>query len=115
MDWSSMEHWLCMMDQWSMGNSMMNRSVMDNWCSVDNWCSMYYRCDMDSMGLGWCIWLRFWHIRVGFSLISHISNESIVMVSMVGHNLDTTIRQLDTVLSYISIMENRNLDKFAYP
>jgi len=33
------------------------------------------------------------------TLISHISNESIFMISMVGDNLDTTVRKLNSVLS----------------
>merc|ERR1719281_694269 len=48
---------------------------------------------MDSM-FDWCrgIW-------DSLTLISHISNESIFMISMVGDNLDTTVRKLNSVLS----------------
>merc|ERR1719430_2934491 len=69
------------MDNWgSMVDSMVDRG-MDNWGSM-----------VDSM--------RFWDIWVSFSLISDISNEPVVMISMVGDNLDTTIRELHTVLTF---------------
>merc|ERR1711953_1170630 len=37
--------------------------------------------------------------RVGLSLVSDISNEAILMVSVVGHNLYTAVRKLHSVLS----------------
>merc|ERR1712029_1280089 len=51
------------------------------------------RSSMDSV-FDWCrgIW-------DSLSLISHISNESIFMISMVGDNLDTTVGKLNSVLS----------------
>merc|ERR1719244_412058 len=70
------------------GSSMVD-SVVDG--GMDNWGSM-----VDSM--------RFWDIWVSFSLISDISNEPVVMISMVGDNLDTTIRELHTVLSFYNSM-----------
>jgi len=48
--------------------------------------------------------MRFWDIWVSFSLISDISNEPIVMISMVRDNLYTTIRELHTVLSFHNSM-----------
>merc|ERR1719266_601271 len=99
----SMEHWLSMVDcvrnSLDKGSSMRHRS-MDYRSSMvdslvdrgmDNWGSM-----VDSM--------RFWDIWVSFSLISDISNEPIVMISMVRDNLYTTIRELHTVLSFYNSM-----------
>ena len=91
----SMVHWVG--NHWgSMGH---NR---DNWGSmvghrvgshkgsmvghrVDNWGSMMsHWVDRGLVG-------RF---RVGLSLVSDISNEAILMVSVVGHNLYTAVRKL---------------------
>jgi len=88
MDRGSMEHWLSMVD------SMMDRS-MDKGSSMDD------RSMMNGMvNRGWCIWFRFWHIFLGHSFIFHISDEPVLVVSMVGHNLHTTIGQLYTVLAF---------------
>merc|ERR1719443_2208306 len=65
------------------------RSSMGN-----NWgMSHMMRSSMDGV-FDWCrgIW-------DSLTLISHISNESIFMVGMVGDNLDTTVRKLNSVLS----------------
>merc|ERR1711982_180981 len=48
--------------------------------------------------------MRFGDIRMSLSLISDISNESIVMVSMVRNNLHTTIRKLNTVFTFHNSM-----------
>ena len=87
MDRGSMEHWLSMVDSMvdrsmDKGSSMMDRSVMDG-----------------MMNGGWCIWFRFWHIWLGDSFIFHISNIAALVVSMIGNNLHTTIRQLYTILA----------------
>jgi len=99
----SMEHWLSMVDcvrnsmdkrssmryrSMDYGSSMVD-SVVDR--GMDNWGSM-----VDSM--------RFWDIWMSFSLISDISNEPVVMISVVGDNLDTTIRELHTVLTFHNSM-----------
>ena len=88
-------------NDWSMSNMM--RSGMSNKRGMvshkrssmgNNWCmSNMVWSSMDSM-FDWCrgIW-------DGLTLISHISNESIFMISMVGDNLDTTVRKLNSVLS----------------
>merc|ERR1719270_1382217 len=52
-----------------------------------------YRGVMDRM----VDWLS--NIWDGLTLVPHISNEAIVMVSVVGDNLDTTVRKLNSVLS----------------
>merc|ERR1719278_2394633 len=83
-----MEHWLSMVD--CVRNSMDKGSSMRH-RGMDNWGSM-----VDSM--------RFWDIWVSFSLISDISNEPIVMISMVRDNLYTTIRELHTVLTFHNSM-----------
>merc|ERR1719250_84633 len=44
--------------------------------------------------------MRFWDIGMSFSLISDISNEPVVMISVVRDNLYTTIRELHTVLTF---------------
>merc|ERR1719410_1809101 len=38
-------------------------------------------------------------LRVGLSLVSDISNKPILMVSVVGNNLDSAVRKLHSVLS----------------
>ena len=81
-------------NDWSMSNMM--RSGMSNkrGSMGNNWCmSNMVWSSMDSM-FDWCrgVW-------DGLTLISHISNESIFMISMVGDNLDTTVRKLNSVLS----------------
>merc|ERR1719210_2839671 len=52
-----------------------------------------YRGVMDSV----VDWLS--NIWDGLTLVPHISNEAIVMVSVVGDNLDTTVRKLNSVFS----------------
>merc|ERR1712025_1400534 len=42
-------------------------------------------------------WLS--NIWDGLTFVPHISNEAIVMVSVVGDNLDTAVRKLNSVLS----------------
>lgn len=84
MDRGSMEHWLSMVD------SMMDRSMNKGGSMVDR----------SMMNRGWCIWFRFWHIFLGHSFIFHIGNKPVLMVSMVGNDLHTTIGQLYTVLAF---------------
>ena len=38
-------------------------------------------------------------LRVGLSLVSDISDESILMISVIRNNLDTAVRELHSVLS----------------
>merc|ERR550539_701767 len=38
-------------------------------------------------------------LGMGLSLVSDISNEAILVVSVVGHNLHSAVRKLDSVLS----------------
>ena len=71
-----------MSNYWGVGN---NRGMVGG---VGN-----YRGVMDSM----VDWLS--NIWDGLTLVPHISNEAIVMVSVVGDNLDTTVRKLNSVLS----------------
>merc|ERR1711942_64487 len=84
----SMEHWVsmgdCVRNSMDRGSSMVDRG-MDNRGSM-----------VDSM--------RFWDIRMSFSLISDISNEPVVMISVVRDNLYTTIRELHTVLTFHNSM-----------
>merc|ERR1719250_495971 len=48
--------------------------------------------------------MRFWDIGMSFSLISDISNEPVVMISVVRDNLYTTIRELHTILTFHNSM-----------
>merc|ERR1719281_548451 len=54
---------------------------------------------MGSMGNNWCMMDWFSNIWDCLTLVPDISNEAIVMVSVVGDNLDTTIRKFNSVLS----------------
>ena len=38
-------------------------------------------------------------LRVGLSLVSHISDKSILVICVVRHNLDTAVRELHSVFS----------------
>merc|ERR1712141_855284 len=40
-----------------------------------------------------------YRLRVSLSLVSDISNKPILMVGVVGHNLHTAVRELNSVLS----------------
>ena len=42
-------------------------------------------------------------LRMGLSLVSHISDKPILVICVIGHNLDTTVRELHSVLSYKSL------------
>ena len=42
-------------------------------------------------------------LRMSLSLVSHISDKPILVISVIGHNLDTTVRELHSVLSYKSL------------
>jgi len=80
-----------MVDQRPSMVDSMNRSSMVN---SMNWSSM-----VDSMNRSRSIglWLR--HIFLGNSLILNIRHKSILMISMIGHYLNPTIRQLHPVLT----------------
>ena len=73
-------------NQWS--------TMSNNWSSMGNQWSM-----MGSMGNNWSMMDWFSNIWDGLTLVPDISNEAIVMVSVVGDNLDTTIRKFNSVLS----------------
>merc|ERR1719317_1237945 len=95
----SMEHWLSMVD--CVRNSMDKRSSMRH-RGMDDWSSMVDR-GMDNRG-SMVDSMRFWDIGMSFSLISDISNEPVVMISVVRDNLYTTIRELHTVLTFHNSM-----------
>ena len=38
-------------------------------------------------------------LRVGLSLVSHISDKSVLVICVVRHNLDTAVRELHSVFS----------------
>merc|ERR1719410_1020246 len=90
--WSSMDsmvsHWVS--NHWSSMDSVVSNWVSNNWSSMNsvvsnwvsnNWCSLVHR------------------LRMSLSLVAHISDETVLMVSMIGHNLDTAVRKLYSVLS----------------
>jgi len=95
----SMEHWLSMVD--CVRNSMDKRSSMRH-RGMDDWSSMVDR-GMDNRG-SMVDSMRFWDIGMSFSLISDISNEPVVMISVIRDNLYTTIRELHTVLTFHNSM-----------
>merc|ERR550532_2579540 len=39
-------------------------------------------------------------LGVGLSLVSHISDKSILVICVVRHNLDTAVRELHSVFSF---------------
>ena len=58
--------------------------------SVMKWSRMY-RSVVGSGSIG--------RLRVGLSLVSHISDKSVLVICVVRHNLDTAIRELHSVFS----------------
>ena len=99
MDWSSMEHGLSMVHKRSSmmnramdkGSSMMDRSMDKGGSMMD---SVMNR-GMDKRCMVWS-WCNIWN---GLSFIFDISNKTILMISMIGHNLDTAIGKFNTVFS----------------
>ena len=76
----------------SMSNWMSNDSRMSN--SVGNWVSNNSRVG-NSMGN----WMSSYSSILSFSLIGHISNISIIVISVILDMLDATIRKVDRVRS----------------
>ena len=74
----------------------------NNWSSVMNTVVGNNRGSVDSVGEWGSVGNNRGMVgRLGMrlSFISHISNESILMVSVVGHNLNSAIGQLNSVFS----------------
>ena len=70
--------------------------VSNNWSSVMNTMVGNNRGMVGSVGNNRGMVGR---LGMRLSFISHISNESILMVSVVGHNLNSAIGQLNSVFS----------------
>ena len=55
------------------------------------------------IGVVWCWMLRLvvwlWSVRFSLALVLDVGDEPVLVVSGVGHNLDPTVWQLNTVLS----------------
>ena len=87
--------------------SVMNTVVSNNWSmlgSVGEWDSVDCMSHWSSNNRGMVGSVGNNRGMVGrlgmrLSFISHISNESILMVSVVGHNLNSAIGQLNSVFS----------------
>merc|ERR1719412_2373010 len=58
-----------------------------------------HRGSMDSVVSHWVDGGLVYRLGVGLSLVSDISNKPILMVSVVGHNLHSAVRKLNSVLS----------------
>merc|ERR1719369_581935 len=76
----------------TMSKSVSNNSWMSN--SMGNWVSSYGRVG-NSMGK----WVSSYGSILSFSLIGHISNISIIVISVILDMLDATIRKVDRVRS----------------
>ena len=89
-------------NNWSMGNKWGVVGSVGNYWGVVGGVGNYWGV-VGGVGNYWGVmdsvvnWLS--NIWDGLALVPHISNEAIVMVSVVGDNLDTTVRKLNSVLS----------------
>ena len=81
------------MGNWSMGNQWSMVDSVGNWGMGNNWSMSHNRGMVDSV----VDWLS--NIWDGLTLVPDISDETIVMISVVGDDLDTTVRKLNSVLS----------------
>ena len=84
---------------WSMVSD--ERSV-DSVVSCNNWSSVMNTVVSNNRGMVGSVGNNrgmVGRLGVRLSFISHISNESILMVSVVGHNLNSAIGQLNSVFS----------------
>ena len=92
---NSMGNWVSNMCHWvsnCVSNRVCNNSRVSN--SVDNWVSNDSR-----VGNCMCNWMSSYSSILSFSIISNISNITIIVIGMILDMLDATIRKVDRVRS----------------